>query len=245
MTALAPVLTPHGVLTLKPSEEAVSGPAHTARIEKSFVRGAGHGLLSLGADEVGTALPPVLSYWRELGSRYVTALCTLPGVGEGRAKSAVPVPAEAELNRMAAGVPPMMGAEYLTASVLAQLWREIDSAFDSELAEAKLPVQEFLKARHPRSSWSSNSTSICLRNRRRALPHRKLPEPRPRSCSGDLWAAASDSPHFFLPVEKVGLEFRRTVPARSLNPSCKRATLVRRFDGASHRHFLQVQRGKT
>jgi superfamily II DNA or RNA helicase len=152
MTALAPVLTPHGVLTLKPSEEAVSGPAHTARIEKSFVRGAGHGLLSLGADEVGTALPPVLSYWRELGSRYVTALCTLPGVGEGRAKSAVPVPAEEELSRMAAAVPPMMGAEYLTASVLAKLWGEIDSAFDSELAEAKLPVQEFLKTRHP--AWN-------------------------------------------------------------------------------------------
>ena len=152
MTALAPVLTPHGVLSLKPSGEAVSDPAHIARIEKSFVRGAGHGLLSLGADEVGTALPPVLSYWRELGSRYVTALCTLPGVGEGRAKSAVPVPAEDELNRMAAAVPPMMGAEYLTASVLANLWGEIDSAFDSELAEAKLPVQEFLKTRHP--AWN-------------------------------------------------------------------------------------------
>jgi superfamily II DNA or RNA helicase len=152
MTALAPVLTPHGVLSLKPSGEAVSAPAHIARIEKSFVRGAGHGLLSLGADEVGTALPPVLSYWRELGSRYVTALCTLPGVGEGRAKSAVPVPAEEELSRMAAAVPPMMGAEYLTASVLAKLWGEIDSAFDSELAEAKLPVQEFLKTRHP--AWN-------------------------------------------------------------------------------------------
>jgi superfamily II DNA or RNA helicase len=152
MTALAPVLTPHGVLSLKPSGEAVAEPAHLARVEKSFVRGAGHGLLSLGADEVGTALPPVLSYWRELGSRYVTALCTLPGVGEGRAKSAVPVPAEEELSRMAAAVPPMMGAEYLTASVLAKLWGEIDSAFDSELAEAKLPVQEFLKTRHP--AWN-------------------------------------------------------------------------------------------
>src|SRR2546425_8017474 len=53
---------------------------------------------------------------------------------------------------MAAAVPPMMGAEYLTASVLANLWGEIDSAFDSELAEAKLPVQEFLKTRHP--AWN-------------------------------------------------------------------------------------------
>ncbi len=153
MTALAPVLSPHGALSLKPSPEAaVLDPAHSARIETSFGRGAGHGLLSLGADEVGTTLPPVLSYWRELGSRYVTALCTLPGVDEGRAKPDVPVPAEEELNRIAAAGPPMIGAEYLSASVLAKLWREIDSAFDTELAEAKVPIQEFLKARHP--AWN-------------------------------------------------------------------------------------------
>jgi hypothetical protein len=41
----------------------------------AFERGSGHGLLLLGADEVGAALPPVLSYWREFGARYVTALC--------------------------------------------------------------------------------------------------------------------------------------------------------------------------
>jgi non-specific serine/threonine protein kinase len=46
----------------------------------------------------------------------------------------------------------MMGAEYLTAFVLADLWRGMDAAFDAELAEAKLPVQEFLKSRHP--AWN-------------------------------------------------------------------------------------------
>ena len=53
---------------------------------------------------------------------------------------------------MAAAVPPMTGAEYLTASVLADLWRGIDAAFDAELAQAKLSVQEFLKSRHP--AWN-------------------------------------------------------------------------------------------
>lgn len=153
MIALAPVLTPHGVLTLKPSEPAAAlDAACSARIEGAFVRGAGHGLLVLGADEVGTNLPPVLSYWRELGSRYVTTLCALPGLGEGRTKSDVPVPAEAELNRMAAAVPLMIGAEYLTASVLADLWRGMDAAFDAELAEADVSIQEFLKSRHP--AWN-------------------------------------------------------------------------------------------
>ena len=53
---------------------------------------------------------------------------------------------------MAAAVPPMTGAEYLTAAVLADLWRGMDAAFDAELAEAKLSVQEFLKGRHP--AWN-------------------------------------------------------------------------------------------
>ena len=150
---LAPVLTPHGVLTLRQTGEAlVLDPEHGSRVEKAFVRGAGHGLLWLGANEVGTTLPPVLSYWRELGTQYVAALCALPGIGEGRSKPRVPVPADRELDKMAAAAPPMAGAEYLTTAVLADLWRGMDAAFDAELADAKLSVQEFLKSRHP--AWN-------------------------------------------------------------------------------------------
>ena len=150
---LAPVLTPHGLLTLRPAGDTVAlDPEQGARLESAFARGAGHGLLWLGANEVGAALPPVLSYWRELGTRYVTALCALPGIGEGGTKPRVPAPADGELDRMAAAVPPMAGAEYLTAAVLADLWRGMDAAFDAELADAKLSVQEFLKRRHP--AWN-------------------------------------------------------------------------------------------
>jgi non-specific serine/threonine protein kinase len=150
MTALAPALSPHGVLSLKPSPDAPAPDiVANAGIERAFARGAGHGLLHLGAAEVGAALPPVLSYWRELGSRYVTALCSLPGIAEGKGKPAVPVPADAELSSMVAAVPPMLGAEYLTPAVLGDLWRGMDAAFDAELNEAGLSVQAFLKSRHP------------------------------------------------------------------------------------------------
>jgi superfamily II DNA or RNA helicase len=147
------VLTPHGVLTLRRSGDGVSlEPERASRLEKAFAKGPGHGLLCLGADEVGTVLPAVLSYWREFGSRYVTELCALPGIGEGRAKPPVPVPANRELEQMAFAVPPMAGAEYLTTSFLAGLWHQIDVAFDAELAAAKFTVQEFLKGRHP--AWN-------------------------------------------------------------------------------------------
>jgi non-specific serine/threonine protein kinase len=150
---LEPVLTPHGLLTLRQTGKTLALESEQGlRLEKAFIRGSGHGLLWLGADEVGTALPPVLSYWRELGVRYVTALCALPGVGDGRTKSPVPIPADGELDKMAAAIPPMTGAEYLTAAVLGDLWRGMDAAFDAELANAKLSVQEFLKGRHP--AWN-------------------------------------------------------------------------------------------
>jgi superfamily II DNA or RNA helicase len=153
MTSLAPVLTPHGALILAQAEDAAAlDDGLGMRLQQAFARGSGHGLLSLGADQVGAALPPTLSYWRELGTRYVTALCALPGLGESGAKPPVPLPPNDDLERLAAAVPPMLGAEYLTAGVLAYLWRETDAAFEAERAEVKLPVQQFLKSRHP--AWN-------------------------------------------------------------------------------------------
>jgi superfamily II DNA or RNA helicase len=150
---LAPVLTPHGLLILRQTDEALAlEPDRALRLEKAFGRGAGHGLLCLGIDEVGTTLPPVLSYWREFAARYVTALCALPGIGEGGGKAPVPIPTDGELDKTAAAVPPMAGAEYLTAAVFAELWRSMDATFDGELADTQLSMQEFLKSRNP--AWN-------------------------------------------------------------------------------------------
>jgi non-specific serine/threonine protein kinase len=141
------------LLTLREAGEALGLDREQGlSLERAFARGSGHGLLWLGANEVGTALPPVLSYWRELGTRYVTALCAVPGIGESRNKPHVEAPADGQLDKMAAAVPPMDGAEYLTTAVLADLWRGMDAAFDAELADAGLAVQEFLKSRHP--AWN-------------------------------------------------------------------------------------------
>lgn len=153
MMMLVLVLTPHGLLTLRHAGEALAlEPERGARLEKAFLRGSGHGLLCLGADEVGTALPPVLSYWRAFGARYVATLCALPGVAEGATKPHISIPEKGELEQIATAVPPMIGAEYLTVDVLADLWRGMDAAFDAELADAALSVQEFLRRRHP--AWN-------------------------------------------------------------------------------------------
>lgn len=95
---LAPVLTPSRVLTLRPSDDVASLDAVLgSRLEEEFAKGPRHGLLCLDADEVATVLPPVLSYWREFGVRYVTALSALPGIAEGGHKPPVPAPESSEL----------------------------------------------------------------------------------------------------------------------------------------------------
>ena len=73
--SLAPTLTPHGRLALVQVADAPPlDPELTQRLRDAFDRGSGHGLLQLRADEVGTALPPVFSYWREFGAWYMSAL---------------------------------------------------------------------------------------------------------------------------------------------------------------------------
>ena len=141
-------LTPHGRLVLTHDADAPRLDGEFAeRLRVVFERGSGHGLLMLGADEVGTALPPVLSYWREFGSRFVTGLCT-------QQESGMPVGemGAEELERIAFTAPPMMGAEYLTVEVLGALWDELNAAFGLELAETKCGAQEFLKRRNP--AWN-------------------------------------------------------------------------------------------
>src|SRR5262245_49794034 len=109
----APVLTPHGSLMLADMREALALEAEQgARLQEAFARGAGHGLLSLGIDEIGASLPPVLSYWREIGTLYATALCALPNIGESDTKPPVPLPANNTLDRIEAESKSMPSADY-------------------------------------------------------------------------------------------------------------------------------------
>jgi non-specific serine/threonine protein kinase len=148
--ALIPVLTPHGHLLLMPdADEPPLEAGLQERLARAFARGAGHGLLLLGADETATVLPPAAAYWREFAARFVAGLCARPE--EDAAALPAPPPAE-EREWMAWSAPPMMGGEYLTGEILGHLWNELGAAFMVELAEAGCGLQEFLKRRNP--AWN-------------------------------------------------------------------------------------------
>lgn len=150
-------LTPQGRLVC---DTAANMPglddAVAARLDTAFARGSGHGLLRLGAGEVGHALPPVFLWWRDFAARYVTALChAADPEGQRAAPTAVPevpAPAEAELAALVLTAPLMPGAEYLTAEVLRALWAAMAAALSGALITAGTGLQAFLKGMHP--AWN-------------------------------------------------------------------------------------------
>ncbi len=143
-------LTPHGHLLMVPTDGAPPLDAALAgRLTRAFERGGGHGLLELGGATVGQALPPVFAYFRDLGARFVTALCTRPEL-EG-ADAELP-PAPDDLERIAGAAPPLVGGEYLTADVLSSLWAELGAAFAEGWAAAQVPLAEYLRRLSP--AWN-------------------------------------------------------------------------------------------
>lgn len=150
-------LTPHGDLRMTAQEGADAPDAALAgRLQAAFELGAGHGLLQLGAGEVGAALPAVFAYWREFAAGFATALCMRPRSGDTAqsdgAAAPVPPPSAEDLEQKAGAAPAMLGAEYLTADVLSALWRKMNEAFRQEVAEAGTNVQEWLQRRN--SAWN-------------------------------------------------------------------------------------------
>jgi superfamily II DNA or RNA helicase len=153
MDGAALCLTPHGRLVIVSDSEAQPlDTGLTERLQEAFARGSGHGLLLLGADEAGATLPPVFTWWRDFGARYVTALCARWEADTAQHKFRLAAPSMQELEEIALSAPPLTGAEYLTPAVLHSLWQELDTAFRTELSEAKCGVQDFLKRRNP--AWN-------------------------------------------------------------------------------------------
>ena len=142
-------LTPRGHLRLVATGEAPALPqAMRVALTDAFALSAGHGLLYLGACQVGTVLAPTFGWWRDFAARFVTALCAN---AEG-VDIAVAAPTEELLVSLMADAPPMAGAEYLSVPVLTALWMELEQALRLELAAAQSPLQDFLKSKHP--AWN-------------------------------------------------------------------------------------------
>ena len=166
-TLLQPALSPLGQLYLsaQPSPFAVA-PELDIRLQIAFARGPGHGLLCLGASEIGAVLPPSYAFWRDFSSQYIAALCH--GLSteepEGIAIAQLNPPSEADLARVIDRAPPMLGIENLNGAVLESLWLDIEHALRSELSDAQESLLQYLERKH--ISWRQ----VCLLYTSSVLP---------------------------------------------------------------------------
>lgn len=151
--ALDLALSPAGRVYLEMARGVTDAPASPAatRIRKAFERGGAHGLLQLGAVELGGALSPALAFGREFAHLFMARLTAHATLADDWASVELPAP-RAELDQLAAAAPPMKGAEYLDGAVLDAWWADLHTAVRQEIAAGGGEVDAWLRGKHP--SWN-------------------------------------------------------------------------------------------
>ncbi|MES2151667.1 MAG: DEAD/DEAH box helicase [Pseudomonadota bacterium] len=130
------------------------GPGATdipPKILGAFEHDALAGLLHLGASELATPLPPSLAFGRELAHLFMTRLCAMPDLAAQWDRLELAAPHE-ELTQLMAGMPPMVGAEYVDLACLEALWDELLDQARTQIALENGDVQAWLGGKHP--SWN-------------------------------------------------------------------------------------------
>ena len=139
-------LSPQGHLHLDESAAVGLEPRFARALREAAGESSAHVLLALATQGLGAALPAAGAFWRELGRRYFTRLCHAP---ELAAVTVVGVPPEEELQALADGAPPMMGAEYLRAETLGRLWGELYAVVLGAMRASAGGAAAWLAAQNP------------------------------------------------------------------------------------------------
>jgi superfamily II DNA or RNA helicase len=136
------------------------------RLEKAFAASTAEGLL-LTDTEASVAssklLSPSLGYWRNFARSYLERLCQASG---GEEAGAAP-PLEAHAAELAGPVlqaPPMRGGEFLTADLLAAIWRGLGERITRDTAAIGLAA--WLKRHHPHWHTVGRVTFHLAENKR-------------------------------------------------------------------------------
>ncbi len=137
-----------------PSESAVEArDGRTHRLLKAFAASQAEGLFALAVERFDTPLDPSLAYWRDFAGRYLTELCHMPqpqaSGSAGTALEPISPPADTDLAALLLSVPPMPGAEYLTAAALRHVWQDLDAWVRGRVESSAQGLSGFLREHAP------------------------------------------------------------------------------------------------
>ena len=134
-------LTPTGQLRW----DTVAGQTETAALsglQKVFEKNSYGGLFTLAADKYDTGNSLTLRYWQNLAAQYLTKLCHMPETAKD--DLLIEPPSCAEYSTLLLTAPPMSGGEYLSVSVLEEIWSQLDKWVRLTISSGK-GLQAFLQ----------------------------------------------------------------------------------------------------
>ncbi|MDZ7582164.1 MAG: DEAD/DEAH box helicase [Deltaproteobacteria bacterium] len=143
-------LTPAGRIGWRQNDDdgGAMPDAWLKRVAAAFSASQAAGLFALAATRPEAPPPPVLSFWRDFVSRYLTRLCRTPAA-VGDQIDPIEPPLESELASLLLSAPPMLGGEYLTAEVLLELWGDLDAWVRKQIAASAGGLAGWLKKQAP------------------------------------------------------------------------------------------------
>ena len=104
------------------------------QIAKAFSRHVGEGLFELGVKWKDQKLSSVAIYWQHFTTQYLQARC-LNTLGESNNIAAIDSLDKNQTNMLLATIPPMQGAEYLSADALQNIWQQLDTWLRGQVKE--------------------------------------------------------------------------------------------------------------
>jgi SNF2 family DNA or RNA helicase len=137
-------LTPSGRLIWIEGEAARTTGAWSRRVVEGFSSCRSAGLVALAATTPDGPLSPSLSFWRDLAGRYLTLLCRTPEF-TGDLTDPIDPPEPSEIESLLLAAPPMQGGEYLSITLLREIWRDLDEWVRKEIASAGEGLSAWLK----------------------------------------------------------------------------------------------------
>jgi non-specific serine/threonine protein kinase len=142
-------LSPAGTFHLRPpAQGAPHAPAPLVRrLEQAFEAAPERGLLALAGVDAAR-LSPSLAFGRRVAHAFLRALCRKADLETSRSADGVVVPT-AELVELAAGAPPMVGAEYLSVDRLDAACAALAAHVTRELAAHGGAVAEWIRKASP------------------------------------------------------------------------------------------------
>jgi non-specific serine/threonine protein kinase len=160
-------LSPGGHLLVEADEqtEPKLSAAAAARLTEAFTESGARGLEFLASEFLQEPLPPTFVFWRGLARQYFTALCHNPNL-DNAATLTVPKPGESDWIAMAETAPPMKGLEYLSGTVLARLWDELDGHTRAAIGRTTGGAVAYLKSCNPLWNGVGRVTFHLAENKR-------------------------------------------------------------------------------